>query len=152
MFCTAELDVADEHEFAYWLAARLGLRRGEVCGLSWEDVDEGAQTVSINHSYDSRRNLKDTKTAAGRRILPLTDDAAEAFQVHRDRQLTKGLPAGPEDPVVITRSGTRVHPDILEKWWKRERGHWQIEYRNKLWTDSEIVAATAAAAAEAEEE
>ncbi len=121
MFCTAELDVADEHEFAYWLAARLGLRRGEVCGLSWGDVDEGAQTVSINHSYDSRRNLKDTKTAAGRRILPLTDDAAEAFQVHRDRQLTKGFPAGPEDPVVITRSGTRVHPDILEKWWKRER-------------------------------
>ena len=116
-----ELVVTDEHDFAYWLMAKLGLRRGEVCGLSWEDVDEGAQTVSINHSYDSRRNLKDTKTSAGRRVLPLTDEAAEAFQAHRDQQIIKGFPAGPENPVVITEAGTRVHPDILEKWWKRDR-------------------------------
>ena len=116
-----ELVVTDEHDFAYWLMAKLGLRRGEVCGLSWEDVDEGAQTVSINHSYDSRRNLKDTKTSAGRRVLPLTDEAAEAFQAHRDQQIVKGFPAAPEDPVVITEAGTRVHPDILEKWWKRDR-------------------------------
>ena len=33
--------------------------------------------------------------------LPLTDEAAEAFQAHRDQQLIKGFPAGPDDPVVI---------------------------------------------------
>lgn len=42
--------------------------------------------------------------------------------------------------------------DVTRAEWTRERGHWQIEYRNKLWSDSEIAAATAAAAAEAEEE
>lgn len=42
-----QLDLADEHDFAYWLAVTPGLRRGEVCGLSWGDVDWG--TVEGNH-------------------------------------------------------------------------------------------------------
>ena len=35
-----QLDLSDEHDFAWWLAVTLGLRRGEVCGLSWGDLLE----------------------------------------------------------------------------------------------------------------
>ncbi len=42
--------------------------------------------LSINHSFDSFHNLKDTKTAAGRRALPLT----EAFRAHREAQRSRG--------------------------------------------------------------
>ena len=116
-----QLDASDEHDFAYWLAISLGLRRGEVCGLSWRDLDPGAQALAVVHSYDTRRNLKSTKTDAGRRNLPLTDDMLAAFEQHRAAQRRNGFPAGEDDPMVVTEAGTRVHPDMLEKWWARDR-------------------------------
>lgn len=28
---------------------------------------------------------------------------------------------GGRDPIIVTETGTRVHPDMLEKWWRRDR-------------------------------
>ena len=116
-----QLDLADEHDFAYWLAVTPSLRRGEVCGLSWGDVDWGGRQLNVVHSYDTRRNLKSTKTAAGRRSLPLTDEALEALKAHRDAQARSNAGTGGRDPIIVTEAGTRVHPDMLEKWWRRDR-------------------------------
>lgn len=116
-----QLDLADEHDFAYWLAVTPGLRRGEVCGLSWGDVDWGGRQLNVVHSYDTRRNLKSTKTAAGRRSLPLTDEALEALKAHRDAQARSNAGTGGRDPIIVTETGTRVHPDMLMKWWRRDR-------------------------------
>lgn len=116
-----QLDVTDEHDFAYWLAVSLGLRRGEVCGLSWGDVDLDSRTLYVRHSFDVFRNLKGTKTAAGRRALPLTDDAAEAIRAHREAQAASGYPTDDDSPVVVSGPGSRVSPDVLENWWRRDR-------------------------------
>lgn len=116
-----QLDLADEHDFAYWLAVTPGLRRGEVCGLSWGDVDWGGRQLNVVHSYDTRRNLKSTKTAAGRRSLPLTDEALEALKAHRDAQARSNAGTGGRDPIIVTEAGTRAHPDMLEKWCRRDR-------------------------------
>ena len=99
----------------------MGLRRGEICGLSWEDVDLNDNLVNVVHSYDSRRNLKSTKTKAGRRTLPLMPETAEALKAHLEAQRSRGLPANPQDPVIITERGTRVHPDVMERWWRSDR-------------------------------
>ncbi len=115
------LEPTEEHDLAWLLAATLGLRRGEICGLSWGDVDLASQSVSIEHSYDSNRNLKSTKTAAGRRVLPLMPETAQALADHLAAQQERGLPCDSADPVIVTNRGTRVHPDIMEKWWRADR-------------------------------
>ena len=117
----AELDATDEHDFAWRLAATLGLRRGEICGLSWGDVDLDERTVTVSHSFDRTGNLKSPKTGAGRRTLPLTEENAAAFAAHWSAQVERGIRVRDKDPVVVTESGTRVAPDLLSKWWARDR-------------------------------
>ncbi len=117
----AQLDPADEHDFAWWLAVSLGLRRGEVCGLSWSDLDETSHTLAITHSYDRARNMRSTKTQAGRRKLPLTEEALAYFRIHRSAQAGRGTVIAPAGPVIVTEAGTRVAPDMMEKWWRRDR-------------------------------
>ena len=117
----AELDATDEHDFAWRLAATLGLRRGEICGLSWGDVDLDERTVTVAHSFDRAGNLKSPKTGAGRRTLPLTEENAAAFAAHWEAQISRGIRVRDKDPVVVTESGTRVAPDLLSKWWARDR-------------------------------
>ena len=118
----ARLDPADEHGQAWLLAAGMGLRRGEICGLSWGDVDLGGRVLHVRHGCERGGALKATKTAAGRRVLPLSRQMAEALAAHRAAQEACGLACGPSSPVVVNRRGTRVSPDLLEKWWRRDRG------------------------------
>ncbi len=70
------LDPSNPHELAWLIAATMGLGRGEVCGLSWGDVDFDRRVVSIRHSYDELGNLKGTEAKAGTRLLPLPDITA----------------------------------------------------------------------------
>ncbi len=115
------LDPTREHDLAWLLAATMGLRRGEICGLSWGDVNFDEGLVDVHHSYDRNRKLKCTKTVAGMRLLPLTPELASALERHRRAQLDRGLHCGASDPGVVTRKGTRVHPDIMERWWNHDR-------------------------------
>ncbi|MBR1830314.1 MAG: hypothetical protein IJ781_12605, partial [Atopobiaceae bacterium] len=67
----AMLDPGEDSDCAYMLAVCMGLRRGEVCGLSWGDVDFEGNVISVEHSVDVFSNLKGTKTKAGMRLLPM---------------------------------------------------------------------------------
>lgn len=44
-----DLDPTSDRDCAYLIALTLGLRRGEVCGLSWGDIDFDERLVYINH-------------------------------------------------------------------------------------------------------
>ena len=66
----------------YWKTAmnlliRCGLRRGELAGLKWEDIDEKNCTLTvcrdvINNSETNHRNIvKETKSANSDRTLPI---------------------------------------------------------------------------------
>lgn len=54
-----------------------GLRRGEVCGLMWSDVDFDSQVIHVRHTCILVRGLERveerTKTRAGRRDIPMPD-------------------------------------------------------------------------------
>ena len=56
------------------LALFAGLRRGEIIGLQWENVDFEAGTIKVRHSYSSADGLRAPKTQAGVR----TSDRPEA--------------------------------------------------------------------------
>ena len=62
-----------------------GMRISEFCGLTLKDIDSQNRTVNINHQLqrtsDMRYIIETTKTDAGTRVLPITEDVAQMFQV-----------------------------------------------------------------------
>lgn len=136
----AELDPTDPHECAYLLALTLGLRRGEICGLSWCDIDFERGIVDISHSYDSHGNLKETKTKAGMRLLPLSDTTKEALLAMREaqrrqfektnlyRKPSEGYLEQKEDgPVIAGHYGERVIPSTMSRWWTTDRAKYGLD-------------------------
>ncbi len=136
----AELDPTNPHECAYLLAVTLGLRRGEICGLSWCDIDFERNIVDVSHSYDNLGNLKGTKTKAGTRLLPLspvTKDAllkmkeAQAAQFAKTNSFRKPeegyLEQTDEGPVIAGHYGERVLPSTMSRWWTIDRDAYDLE-------------------------
>lgn len=136
----ANLDPTDDHDCAFLLAVTLGMRRGEICGLSWGDVDFDRGIVDVSHSYDELGNLKETKTKAGLRMLPLPDSISRALKSHKEAQLarfektnsfrTKDEPKirqADDTPVIADIKGNRVMPWSLSHWWCRDRGAFGLD-------------------------
>lgn len=48
-----------------------GLRRGEICGLQWDDLDESSGYLTIRRSVDAQGIAGETKTTAGQRTILL---------------------------------------------------------------------------------
>lgn len=73
----------------YVVALGLGLRKGEVLGLRWQDVDleRGALTVSSSlQRIDGQPHLVAPKTERSRRTLELPAVVLQALREHRHRQ------------------------------------------------------------------
>ncbi|WP_328750549.1 site-specific integrase [Streptomyces sp. NBC_00285] len=106
------LATAQHHRLhaAFVLALFYGMRRGEVLGLRWQDID------FVEGTFDVRQQLQDVKgkievgplkTNASRRGLPLIKVAADALVVLRD--LT-GSPASAHGLVFSSTTGTPLNP------------------------------------------
>jgi integrase len=64
------------------LATFTGLRRGEICGLHWSDVDLAGRTIVVRHNrvtVNGHVEVLTTKTRSGRRIVPLSDAAVDVL-------------------------------------------------------------------------
>jgi integrase len=84
--------VGNHLEALYVLAVHTGMRRGELLGLKWTDVDLANARVSVRRSLTRTDNgrrvvLGDLKTKKSRRYNCLTRQAAEALRSHLERQL-----------------------------------------------------------------
>ena len=71
-----------------------GMRISEFCGLTLKDIDLENRTVNIDHQLqrtsDMRYIIENTKTDAGTRVLPITEDVAQMFQaIIEDRNAPK---------------------------------------------------------------
>ena len=71
-----------------------GMRISEFCGLTLKDIDLENRTVNIDHQLqrtsDMRYIIEATKTDAGTRALPITEDVAQMFQaIIEDRNAPK---------------------------------------------------------------
>ena len=78
----------DKHFSKYYdgiyILFKTGLRVSEFVGLTLSDLDMKQRKISVNHQLQRKRNMEyiieDTKTNAGTRVLPMTDDVFECFQ------------------------------------------------------------------------
>ncbi|CAA9570870.1 MAG: hypothetical protein AVDCRST_MAG33-2515 [uncultured Thermomicrobiales bacterium] len=113
-------------EALYVVAVMLGLRQGEILGLSWDDVDFGKGTLHVHRqlqwSADKPRRalLVEPKTVRSTRYLPLPSDVVDALRRHRTRQLEERLLAGPHwhpelDLVFCSPTGTALDATALTR-------------------------------------
>lgn len=94
-----------------------GLRRGEVLGLRWSDIDFETGTIHICQQLQRIRgqlNLGPVKTHAGQRNLPLLNLADQALQAQLTQQASYRLDMGAAWPdtdlVFTTRTGRPIEP------------------------------------------
>ena len=111
---------------AAWHLALSGLRRGEVCGLTWADVDLEAGELRVRHTrilVDGVVIESTPKTAKGERALPLPDSLTRVLKRARTRQAEDRLRL-PGDYleggyVVADAGGSPMNPETLGLAWVR---------------------------------
>lgn len=117
--------VRGDRLFAAWmLAATTGMRRGEVLGLRWSDVDLAAARVSVRQIRTVARYKVSTttpKTAKGTRTLALDPATAAALRTHRAAQKAERLAWGAAydnaaDLVFAREDGSTIHPERFSRW------------------------------------
>ena len=112
--------IADDRLAALWrVAATTGMRRGEILGLRWRDVDFEAGALSVAQARvrgPDGLTYGPPKTSAGRRRIDLGGETVAALREHRRRQAEERsvLPVDRDEDLVFTRAdGEPLDPDGL---------------------------------------
>jgi integrase len=103
---------------AFFLAAHTGMRRGEVLGLRWADVDLDKSRLSVRQAIISvayEVKVSDVKTGTGRRTINLDPRTVSVLRAWRKTALAERMLVGPgfaDNDLVFPRpDGTPTHPD-----------------------------------------
>jgi integrase len=84
---------ADRLGALYIVAIHTGLRQGELFGISWDDIDLEAGTLSVHRTLSGAKGGPKFTTPKNNRTrrVRLTPQAAEALRDHRKRQLEERM-------------------------------------------------------------
>ena len=94
------LELAKETPYGavFHFIAYTGVRRGEACGLKWEDVDLDRATVSIRRAVSPVRGrglmIMPPKSEKGRRSITLDAETVELLRSHQGAQLLQKAELG----------------------------------------------------------
>lgn len=108
-------DAGEPIRAAVTLALFYGLRRSEVCGLRWIDIDFTKGTLHVQHTVTQNGSLilddDHTKTRGSNRTLALIDQTVPYLKRLRAEQLRSGLLM---DKVMAWPDGRPVRPDGIK--------------------------------------
>jgi integrase len=115
----AAVSGTDPWNAAVHLALGLGLRREEVLGLRWSDVDEDVHVRRTLTAAIGELHFGPPKSAAGRRDLPMPGFVATAIQRHRVDQAERLLAIGIRPELVVCNAiGEPFQPATFSGMWK----------------------------------
>lgn len=118
------LDAAQDDRLhaLFAVAIAVGMRRGEILGLHWDDVDLENGTVRIRTALirvGGKMQLSEPKSHRSRRTMYLPSTCVDALRRHRARQIEERLLAGElwrEQGLVFTTAiGTPIDPRSLSR-------------------------------------
>jgi len=103
-----------------------GVRRGELVGLEWSDVDFKNETIEVNKStqYLPEKGIfdKDPKTESSNRIVPIPNYITNVLLKYKDwydeQKELYGDKWIDSNKLFIQANGKPMHPDTLGKWYK----------------------------------
>jgi integrase len=110
-----------------WYLALAGLRRAEIAGLKWSDVDFAAGTITINRNRVQAGAGTvvegDPKTLSSRRTLPLDEGLVGVLKRSSARYAQERLALGKAHAdsgyVAINEAGEPYTPDTLTRMWHK---------------------------------
>jgi integrase len=109
-----------------WQLALTGLRRGEIAGLRWEDIDLTAATLTVarNRLRFGNQIVEGTpKSRSGGRVLPLPEHLGASLRAARAVQAADKLKLGAayaaSGYVVVNEAGEALSPHALTSRWAR---------------------------------
>ena len=116
----------NRNEAMFRLAALTGMRRGELVGLRWSDVDFPRRRLTVNQAVtvvEREQFISVPKTRRSRRALDLDATTLATLQRHRARQredyLRNGVTATASDRVFTTDLGEPLQPGSVGQAFRR---------------------------------
>lgn len=110
------------HYAAFHLALSTGMRRGEILGLRWQDVDLDARMLTIRQIYYRGEIQAGAKTASGVRSIGLDVPTVEALRALRARTELERRDAGDvyadHDLVTCTPTGSPIDASNLRDYFR----------------------------------
>ena len=104
-----------------------GLRRGEVLGLEWQDIDFKNSSVTVRQAsqYVSSIGIytKDPKTETSNRIISIPESITKLLKEYQRKQLKNRLLLGDKwietNRLFVQANGAPMHPDTITKWFRQ---------------------------------
>jgi len=99
-----------------------GLRRGELCGLEWKDIDDTTISVRRASQYIAGKGIftKEPKTKSSLRVLPMSNSMKKLLDQHKKWQDSIKRELGEDwtenDRLFTSAFGTPIHPDTVTGW------------------------------------
>lgn len=119
----------------YLLALSTGMRRGELLGLKWQDIDFKKKTITIRHNLVETNGgplLQDTlKTSNSYRTIEISDKVINVLKAHKKRRNQEYLalenqkkndlnnPDKKESLVFVTSNGNPSGPRNMDKYFRQ---------------------------------
>jgi integrase len=107
------------------IAIATGMRRGEILGLRWSDLDEDRTIAHVRRSIQPTRSglvYEDPKTRRSRRAVVLPEFLGpylERQHTDQDRRRSEAGRSWAESDVIVDRGdGSPINPDTLSSGWR----------------------------------
>ena len=104
-----------------------GMRRGELCGLKWSDIDFKNKLINIQRAnlYLAGKGIFEdtTKNNSSQRVIKVSDIVISSLKAYKKQQDIDKFKIGDKwtntDYIFTTWNGNPIHPDTLTGWFHK---------------------------------
>ena len=116
-----------QHQVIVKMLLYTGMRRGELCGLEWKDIDFERAVISVRRSslYLSDKGVFEdkTKNETSERCMKVSDDVIAMLRIWRAEQAKERLRLGDQwqdnDRLFTAWNGAPIRPDVITAWFHK---------------------------------